>query len=131
MLSVVATNNGKKVLISMVPEELFRAWRPGVNVIKLFFSSVTHFQEKLSWGPAGNTKGGSITEQLTPCLTGLESAGRHWQFLFSFAKQTNPSQSNRRSMPFSIPWALVSLSWLLKKITCKATRVGSGFTGKY
>jgi hypothetical protein len=37
----------------------------------------------------------------------------YWQFLFLFAKQTNPNQSNRRSMvqwyfPFSIPW-LVSL----------------------
>jgi hypothetical protein len=33
----------------------------------------------------------------------------NWQFLFLFAKQTNPNQSNKRSMvqwcfPFSIPW---------------------------
>ncbi len=33
----------------------------------------------------------------------------NWQFLFLFAKQTNPNQSNRRSIvqwyfPFSIPW---------------------------
>jgi hypothetical protein len=38
----------------------------------------------------GNTKGGSITVTLTFCLTGLESAVR--QFLFLFAKQTNPNQ---------------------------------------
>jgi hypothetical protein len=29
---------------------------------------------KASWGHPGNTKGGSITVQLTSCLTGLESS---------------------------------------------------------
>jgi hypothetical protein len=45
-----------------------------------------------TFGPSGNTKGGSITVPLTSCLTGLESA-----VLFLFAKQTNPDKSNRRS----------------------------------
>ncbi len=48
---------------------------------------------------AGNTKGGSNTVPLTSCLTGLESAV--WQLTISdflLAKQTNPNQSNRRSM---------------------------------
>jgi hypothetical protein len=44
----------------------------------------------------GNTKGVSITVPLTSCLTGLESAV--WQMTIFFAKQTNPNQSNRRSM---------------------------------
>jgi hypothetical protein len=46
----------------------------------------------------GNTKGGSITVQLTSCLTGLENLlYDNWKFLFLFANQTNPNQSNRRS----------------------------------
>jgi len=47
----------------------------------------------------GNTKGESITVPLTSCLISLELAV--WQlifFLFLFAKQTNPNQSNRRSI---------------------------------
>jgi hypothetical protein len=46
----------------------------------------------------GNTKGGSITVLLTSCLTGLDSAVSQMTILFLFAKQTNPNQSNRRSM---------------------------------
>ncbi len=45
----------------------------------------------------GNTKGGSITVPLTSCLTGLESTVMTTDNFF-FAKQTNPNQSNRRSM---------------------------------
>ncbi len=53
-----------------------------------------------------NTIGGSITVPLTSCLTALESAV--WQLTVYFARQSNPNQSNRRSMvqwffPFSIP----------------------------
>ncbi len=48
---------------------------------------------------SGNTKGGSIIVPLTSCLTGLEiDVYDNWQFLFSFAKQTNQNQSNRRLM---------------------------------
>jgi hypothetical protein len=47
----------------------------------------------------GNTKGGSITVRLTSCLTGLESTVLLLTIcLYLFAKQTNPNQSNRRSM---------------------------------
>jgi hypothetical protein len=46
---------------------------------------------------AGTTKGGSITVPLTSCLTGLESVVLQLNF-FLFVKQTNPNQSNRRSM---------------------------------
>jgi hypothetical protein len=46
---------------------------------------------------SGNTKGGSITVPLTSSLTGLESALLQQTLLFSFVKQTNPNQSNRRS----------------------------------
>jgi len=43
-----------------------------------------------------NTKGGSITVPLTSCLTGLESAVySNVQFLFLFAKQAIPNQSNK------------------------------------
>jgi hypothetical protein len=55
------------------------------------------------WDKSRNTKGGSITVPLTSCLTGwlIDWFGfscDNWQFLFLFAKQTNPNQSNRRSM---------------------------------
>ncbi len=65
----------------------------------------------------GNTKGGSIVVLLTSCLTGLNHLYDNWQFLFLFAKQTNPNQSNRRSSdtsPFSIPclFLLKSCHWL-------------------
>jgi len=57
---------------------------------------------------AGNTKGGSITVTLTSCLV-WNQLYDNWQLLFLSAKQTNPNQSNRRSVvqwyfPFSIPW---------------------------
>jgi hypothetical protein len=60
---------------------------------------------------SGNTKGGSITVPLTSCLTGLEiSVYDNWQFLLSFAKQTNPNRSNRRSIVqwyFSLQYSMV------------------------
>ncbi len=43
-------------------------------------------------------KRGSITVPLTSCLTDLESAVKQLTFMFLFVKQTNPNQSNRRSM---------------------------------
>ncbi len=46
----------------------------------------------------GILKGESITVPLTSCLTDLESAVWNCNFLFLFAIQTNPNQSNRRSM---------------------------------
>ncbi len=72
----------------------------------VFSSSNSNSMSKLQ--QSGNTKGGSITVPLTSCLTDLESAVRQLtffvficktdqQFLFLFAKQTNPNQSNRRS----------------------------------
>jgi hypothetical protein len=45
----------------------------------------------------GNTKGGSITVQLTSCLTGLESAVWLLTIFYLLPKQANPNQSNRRS----------------------------------
>jgi hypothetical protein len=45
---------------------------------------------------AGNTEGVIITVLLTSCLIGLESDVLQLTFLFLFAKQTNPKQSNRR-----------------------------------
>ncbi len=47
---------------------------------------------------AGNTKGGSITVPLTSSLAGLVSAVWQLTIFVFFAKQTNPNQSNRRSM---------------------------------
>ncbi len=47
---------------------------------------------------AGNSNGGSITVLLTSCLTSLESAAWQLSIFVLFAKQTNPNQSNRRSM---------------------------------
>ncbi len=57
---------------------------------------------------AGNTKGGRITVPLTSVWLVWNQLYDKRQFLFLFAKQTNPNQSNRRSMvqwyfPFSIP----------------------------
>jgi hypothetical protein len=52
----------------------------------------------VTYNCTGNTKGGSITVQLISCLTGLESAVLQLTILFLFAKQTDPNQSNRRSM---------------------------------
>ncbi len=54
----------------------------------------------------GNTIGRSITVLLTSCLTGLESAVWQLTILFLFAKQTNPSQWNRRSM---VQWYFLPL----------------------
>ncbi len=55
----------------------------------------------------GNTKGGHITVPLTSCLTGLESAVWQLNFLFKFAKQTNPIQEVNWTVysAFSIPWS--------------------------
>ncbi len=47
---------------------------------------------------AGNPKGGSITVQLTSCLTVLESAVWLLTIFIFIHKQTHPNQSNRRSM---------------------------------
>jgi hypothetical protein len=41
---------------------------------------------------------GIITKLLTSCLTGLESVVWQLKIFYLFAKQTYPSQSNRRSM---------------------------------
>jgi hypothetical protein len=70
-----------------------------------FFSPLLIMAEPYTGGihfkmAAGNAKGGSITVRLTSCLTGLESDDSMTttdNFLFLFAKQTNPNQSNRRS----------------------------------
>jgi len=66
---------------------------------------------------SGNTKGGSITEPLTFCLTGLESAV--WQlpiFIFYLqnrliqTSQTGGPQYNDAS-PFSTPCLNISQGW--------------------
>jgi len=53
------------------------------------------------------------------------------QFLFLFAKQTNPNQSNRRSMvqwhfPFSIPWLYLHSPWLYLRLTVLIFERGNG-----
>jgi hypothetical protein len=62
---------------------------------------------------AGNTKGESITVSLSLVWLVWNQLYGNWQFLFLFAEQTNPNQSNRRPMiqwsPFSIPWLMLSL----------------------
>jgi hypothetical protein len=45
----------------------------------------------------GNTKGVSITVPMSSCLLVWNQLYDYWQFVFLFAKQTNPNQSNRRS----------------------------------
>ena len=57
----------------------------------------------------------------------------YWQFWFLFAKQTNPNQSNRRSMvqwysPFSIPWSesLLNIAYLAMNISWLPSLLGGG-----
>ncbi len=82
--------------------------------------SETRLDFKTSFGFAGNTKGGSITVQLTSCLTGLESAV--WQLtIFVFIYKTDQFQTSQTGgewysdtivFPFSIPWFMYALAWL-------------------
>ncbi len=86
-------------LISLVDHQQLVKYNS--TAIKTSWSGHTATSSKDIWIVAysGNTKGGSITVPLTSCFTGLESAV--WQltiFLFLFAKQTDPNQSNRKSM---------------------------------
>jgi len=75
----------------------------------------------------GNTKGGSITVLLTSCLTGLETAVWHWQFLFLFSKQTYLNQSNRRSMVqwyFPLKYSLVNSVFLIARPNILVKKIG-------
>jgi len=47
---------------------------------------------------AGNTKGEVSLYCWPPVWLVWNQLYDYWQFLFLFAKQTNPNQSNRRSM---------------------------------
>ncbi len=59
----------------------------------------------------GILKGGASLYHWPPVRLVWNQLYDNWQFLFLFARQTNPNQSNRRSMvqwysPFSIPWLI-------------------------
>ncbi len=63
----------------------------------------------------GNTKGGVSLYRWPPVWLVWNQLHDNWQFLFLFAKQTNPNQSNRRSTvhwysPFSIPCCNINYS---------------------
>ncbi len=60
-----------------------------------------------------NTKGEGIIVPLTSCLV-WNQLSDNWQFLFLFAKQSNPNQSNRRS---TVQWYFP-----LKYSLCKGYR---------
>jgi len=81
---------------------LTRRWSAtpsGVNVANLFFPlSLTKRPNKLHCLQQGILKGEVSLYHWPPVWLVWNQLYEYWQFLFLFAKQTNPNQSNRRSM---------------------------------
>jgi hypothetical protein len=72
----------------------------------LFTSGVTNLSLNKNWSNQGILKGEVSHYCWPPVWLVWNQLYDNWQFLFLFAKQTNPNQSNRRSM---VQWYLPPL----------------------
>ncbi len=88
-----------------------KAWVFYINTKKYFYQYNEDLDNPLC-SKAGNTKGGSTLYHWPPVWLVWDQLYDNWQFLFLFAKQTNPNQSNRRS---TVQWYF-PLSYSLSKV---------------